>query len=137
MDSAKPHPLIQELGGESGIRRWVDAFYGRIAQDPLLGPLFPPDLSESRDKQFAFFVQMFGGAPLYEQRYGKAFLRFKHRHVRIGMAERDAWMSHLLTTLRESGAEIPLLAAVVTRVSPLADAMVNHHPDRRDAYYFN
>lgn len=130
-------PLIEALGGEAGIRAWVERFYARIAADPLLFPLFPADLAESREKQHAFFVQHFGGPPLYEQRYGKAFLRFKHRRARIGREQRDAWMSHLLGALREGGASLDVLSAVISQVSPLADAMINHHPERKDAYYFN
>lgn len=135
--AAPAAPLIEALGGEAGIHAWVERFYARIGADPLLAPLFPADLAESREKQYAFFVQLFGGPPLYEQRYGKAFLRFKHRHARIGRAERDAWMSHLLQALREGGATLAVLSAVISRVAPLADAMINHHPERKDAYYFN
>ena len=135
--NAAAAPLIEVLGGEAGIHAWVERFYARIAADRLLAPLFPADLTASREKQYAFFVQFFGGPPLYEQRHGKAFLRFKHRHARIGREERDVWMCHLLRSLRESGAPLAVLSAVITRVAPLADAMINHHPERKDAYYFN
>jgi hemoglobin len=137
MAETSPAPLLDALGGEQGIRAWVERFYDAIAADELLGPLFPPDLGPSRDKQFAFFVQFFGGPPLYEQRYGKAFLRFKHRHVRIGQPERNAWMRLLLATLRDGGAGEALVEQVEARVAPLANAMINHHPQHKDAYYFN
>ncbi len=130
-------PLIDALGGEDGIHAWVERFYDSIATDALLAPLFPRDLRASREKQFAFFVQHFGGAPLYEQRYGKAFLRYKHRHVRIGRPERDAWMALVLAALRATGASEQVVAAVEARLAPLADAMINHHAEQRDAYYFN
>ncbi|MBI3992013.1 MAG: globin [Candidatus Lambdaproteobacteria bacterium] len=137
MAETPPAPLMGALGGEAGIRAWVDRFYDAIAAHALLAPLFPPDLSPSRDKQFAFFVQFFGGPPLYEQRYGKAFLRFKHRHVRIGAPERDAWMELLLSALRDGGAAADLVDQVEARVAPLANAMINHHPEKQDAYFFN
>lgn len=136
--AANKHPaLIDDLGGEAGIRAWVDLFYAGIAADPLLAELFPPDLTESRDKQFAFFVQYFGGPALYEQKYGKAFLRFKHRHVKIGQPERDAWMRILLDTLASCGAPESVVHAVEARVGALADDMINYHPEKKDAYYFN
>ena len=137
MENPKPAPLLEELGGEAGIQRWMERFYERIAAHELLAPLFTADITVSRDKQVAFMTEFFGGPPRYSERYGKAFLRFKHRHLRIGRPERDAWMGLLMTTLKETGAEQPLAAEVERRVTPLADAMINHHPEKKDAYYFN
>ena len=46
----------------------------------------------------AFFVEFFGGPPLYSERYGQPFLRFRHRKVKIGQPERDAWMALLMAS---------------------------------------
>ena len=137
MENPKPAPLLEDLGGEEGIQRWMELFYQRIAAHDLLAPLFTADITVSRDKQVAFMTEFFGGPPRYSERYGKAFLRFKHRHVRIGRPERDAWMELLMATLMETGAEKPLAAEVERRVAVMADAMINHQPDKKDAYYFN
>lgn len=137
MSESETRGAFERLGGEAGIRAWVDRFYGRIARHPLLAGLFPADLSESRDKQFAFLVQFFGGPPLYNERYGRPFLRFLHRHVRIGPAERDAWMEALLASLRETVDDEAMIGHVERKIAPIADNMVNHHPGRTDAYYFN
>lgn len=128
---------FDRLGGESGIRRWVDRFYDQVSADPLLAPLFPRDLTASRDKQFAFFVEFFGGPALYTQRHGPAFLRFKHRKAKIGQPERDAWMRLMLSALKEQGTAEDLIARVNGRLGPIATQMINHRPDRKDAYYFN
>lgn len=100
-ETSATSPDLERLGGEAGIRRWVDRFYDQVPASPLLGLLFPPDLTGSRDKQWAFFVEFFGGTPLYTERYGPAFLRFKHRKARIGQLERDAWMDLMLASLRQ------------------------------------
>jgi len=128
---------LERLGGESGIRRWVDRFYGQVPTDPLLAPLFPPDLTGSRDKQFAFFVEFFGGPPLYSQRYGPAFLRYKHRKARIGVPERDAWMNLMLSCLKWEVSDEAVVEAVAARLGPIADHMINTHPERKDAQFFN
>lgn len=128
---------LEQLGGEAGIRRWVDRFYGQVPGDPLLAPLFPPDLTESRDKQFAFFVEFFGGPPLYSQTYGPAFLRYKHRKAKIGVPERDAWMNLMLSSLRLEGIESSVVDGVANRLGPVADHMINYHPERKDAQFFN
>lgn len=135
---AKPAPTELELiGGETAIRRWVDRFYDRVSRDPVLAPLFPPDLTASRDKQFEFFVEFFGGAPLYTQRHGPAFLRFKHRKAKIGVPERDAWMRLMVSCLEEQVNDPALVARIKARLDPVATHMINHHPDRKDAQYFN
>jgi len=128
---------LERLGGEAGVRRWVDRFYDKVPAHPLLGPLFPPDLTDSRDKQWAFFVEFFGGERRYTERYGPAFLRFKHRKARIGQPERDAWMELMLASLREQTGDESLIARVAARLGPIATNMINHHPDKKDAQYFN
>src|SRR5579863_4064196 len=123
------------LGGETGIRRWVDRFYDQVPGNPVLSPLFPPDLTASRDKQAAFFVEFFGGPPRYTEKYGQAFLRYKHRKAKIGVPERDAWMNLMLASLKEVVPDEELAEQVAQRLAPVANHMINHHPDKKDAYY--
>ncbi len=130
-------PLLERLGGSEGIGRWVQRFYDKIARDPLLAPLFPPDLTASREKQHAYFVEFFGGPRLYSETYGRPFLRFRHRHVRIGRPERDTWMRLVMEALAEEVDDPALRDEVARRLGPMADAMINHHPDKQDPYFFN
>jgi hemoglobin len=131
-----PSTALQRLGGEEGIRAWVDRFYDAVSRDPLLAPLFPADLGPSRQKQFEFFVQMLGGPALYTERHGQPFLRYRHRHITIGQAERDAWMSCLMASLHEVTRDEELIAFLERRIAPIADHMVNHRPDQKDARFF-
>ncbi len=137
MTDSVAETFLQRLGGEEAVRRWVNLFYDAVSQDAVLAPLFPEDLTDSRDKQFAFFVQYFGGPALYSERYGNPFLRYLHRHVKIGQRERDAWMLRLMETLRQVISDEALATEIERTVGPLADHMINHHPERKDALYFN
>lgn len=137
MQSPRPTVDLDRFGGEPGVRRWVDRFYDKVAQHPLLLAIFPKDLAASRDKQYQYFVEFFGGPPLYTEAHGPPFLRYKHRKAKIGEPERDAWLHLLLESLREETGDEALVAAVAERVRPIANAMVNHHPDKKDAYFFN
>jgi hemoglobin len=128
---------FERLGGEEGIARWITRFYDRIPRHPLLSGLFSQDMEVSRAKQIAFMVEFFGGPPQYTERHGKAFLRYKHRHVSIGRPERDAWMELIMGCLREMVSDEALIAEVEERLAPLATAMINHHPEKKDAYFFN
>ena len=160
--------LFEQLGGKKGLQDWVNRFYDKVSKHDLLGSLFPPDLTETRERQYAYFVEFFGGESLYTERYGKPFLRYRHRKIRIGRAERDAWMALMMEALSETkcetkggkkddakgggkddakgggkddakgGASISteLIQQVQKRLTPLADAMINHSPNKQDAYYF-
>ena len=126
---------LATLGGDAGVARWVARFYERVAQEPLLAPMFE-DLARAQARQHAYFVEFFGGPALYTQQHGKPFLRFRHRHFRIGRPERDAWLRLMVETLRDEGAAADVVAAVEARLAPIADAMINHDPERQDAYFF-
>ena len=134
--AAKP-PLVERLGGEAGIRQWVDRFYDAVPDDPVLAPLFPEDLTVSREKQGAYFLEFFGGPPAYSQTFGRPFMRYLHRNVKIGQAERDAWMEGMMAALRAEQNDAELLGAVAERLGPMATQMINHHPARKDSYFFN
>ncbi|HEX7927771.1 MAG TPA: globin [bacterium] len=137
MQSPRPTVTLERFGGEEGVRRWVERFYNKVAQHPLLQLIFPKDLTASKDKQYRYFVEFFGGPPLYSSVHGPPFLRYKHRKAKIGEPERDAWLEALLTSLREETGDEDLVAAVEEVVNPIANHMVNHHPDKKDAIYFN
>ena len=137
MERSELEPIIEDLGGEVVVRDWVERSYGRISRDSLLAPLFPKDLTESKEKQVAFFVQFFGGPALYSEKYGQPFLRYLHRKVKIGQPERDAWMALLMESLREITTDGDLIRKVEEKVGAMADHMINHRPDQKDALYFN
>lgn len=137
MERSELEPIIEDLGGEVVVRDWVERFYGRIASNSLLAPLFPKDLTESKEKQVAFFVQFFGGPALYSEKYGQPFLRYLHRKVKIGQPERDTWMALLMESLREITTDGDLIRKVEAKVGAMADHMINHRPDQKDALYFN
>jgi len=133
---------LEKLGGLEGVRLWVDRFYDKVRGEPLLAGMFPSDLSESRNKQHAFFVEFFDGPKLYTENYGRPFMRFKHRHFKIGKPERDAWMrlvmEALVEALQEQGLNAEgVIEAAEAKLGAIADVMVNHDPGKKDPYYFN
>lgn len=97
-------------GGESGIRRLVDAFFDRMASDPrfrVIHEMHPDDNAISRDKLARFLCGWLGGPKRYQEKYGSIGIPRAHGHLPIGYAERDQW----LTCMQESIAEQPYSAA--------------------------
>ena len=92
--------LYDEVGGAAVFRQLVDLFYDGVADDPLLRPLYPEqDLGPARERLFLFLSQYWGGPTTYSDERGHPRLRMRHAAWQIGVAERDAWLAHMLAAL--------------------------------------
>ena len=77
--------------GEEGFRELIDDFYAGVAAEPVLRPLYPPDLEPSKEHLRLFLVQYWGGPATYSEQRGHPRLRLRHMPFAIGRRERDAW----------------------------------------------
>jgi hemoglobin len=91
--------LYERVGGAPFFIDLVDRFYIGVAGDPLLRPLYPDDLTESREHLALFLMQYWGGPPTYNEQRGHPRLRMRHAPFVIGGPERDAWMRHMEAAL--------------------------------------
>jgi hemoglobin len=87
--------LYDRVGGEQFFVDLVDHFYLGVAGDPLLRPLYPDDLAESRHHLALFLMQYWGGPSTYNELRGHPRLRMRHAPFVVGPAERDAWLRHI------------------------------------------
>lgn len=117
--------LYDNLGGEKTIRRLVEAFYPRVQRDPLLGPLFPEDITPVMEKQFMFLSQFFGGPSLYSDAFGHPMMRARHLPFPVTTERAEAWLACMKAALEEIGVEEPLRAIVLERLSGPAFHFVN------------
>lgn len=86
---------FQAAGGEEGVRRLVDAFYeemDNLEEAKTIRAMHADDLTQSRDKLFRFLCGWMGGPKLYQEKYGSINIPAAHKHLDIGIAERDAWL---------------------------------------------
>ncbi len=98
---------IYDIIGEAPIRAMVDAFYDAVAEDPLLRPMYPQDLSESRRHLRLFLVQFFGGPRDYSAERGHPRLRMRHFPFAIDQQARDHWLRHMLAAIDSVGIAEP------------------------------
>ena len=86
----------QAAGGWEGICALVNAFYDVMDSAPMAGDIramHAADLSEARDKLSCFLSGWLGGPKRYAERYGRGLgIPAVHQHMKIGAAERDAWL---------------------------------------------
>lgn len=86
---------FERWGGQPFFDALVDRFYDGVANDPLLRPMYPEDLTESKSHLALFLAQYWGGPDVYNQRRGHPRLRMRHAPFVIGDAEAAAWMAHM------------------------------------------
>ncbi len=94
--------------GEDGFQRLIDGFYRRVADDPVLRPMYPEgDLAPAARRLRLFLVQFFGGPGTYGEERGHPRLRMRHAPFPIDQAARDVWVSHMLAALDEAAIPEP------------------------------
>ncbi len=116
------------LGGDPGLRRLVDRFYGLMDEAPEyhgIRKLHPQDLAGSREKLHLFLSGWLGGPPLYVEKYGHPALRARHLPYSIGVSERDAWLACMLQAMEDTGMAEPLRGALLKAFFGTADWMRN------------
>lgn len=120
--------LFDQLGGEPGVRRLVDAFYDHMDIDAAyagIRAMHPPHLDGSRDKLFWFLCGWSGGPQHFQQRFGHPRLRARHMPFAIGVSERDQWLACMAIALRSCGLPDATHIALWPALSGLADWMRN------------
>jgi len=89
--------------GEDGFARLTAAFYRRVADDDVLGPMYPKeDLAGAEERLRAFLVFRFGGPQTYLEKRGHPRLRMRHAPFAIDQAARDRWIRLMGAAMEET-----------------------------------
>ena len=136
-DEAGTTTVYDAVGGEPAFRRLVGGFYRRVAEDPVLRPLYPEeDLSGAEERLRMFLIQYWGGPTTYQERRGHPRLRMRHVPFAIGPRERDAWLRNMRASLDEVALAPELDALLWDYLERAAHAMQNRTdstvPPRRE-----
>lgn len=93
--------LYSRVGGAAFFERLVEAFYGGVAQDAVLLPLYPeqPDLTGAQHRLTSFLIQYWGGPTTYTDERGHPRLRMRHMPFHVGPLERDRWLVHMAAAI--------------------------------------
>jgi hemoglobin len=119
----------QAVGGDGFFVELVERFYAGVAEEPLLRPMYPEDLTEPKRHLAGFLIQFWGGSQAYSEERGHPRLRMRHVPFSIGPAERDAWYRNMIGALNSLVEERDILPEAETAVrdyfSMAAEAMRN------------
>jgi hemoglobin len=117
--------VYHAVGGLETFQRLVEAFYRSVETDPLLRPMYPADLTESREHLALFLAQYFGGPGTYSERRGHPRLRMRHLPFRIDAAARDAWLRHMRAAVEQVAVPEPARSLMLAYFIQVADFLVN------------
>ena len=95
--------MYEAFGGEATFIALTDAFYGQVAADPLLRPLFPANMEPGKRRLANFLIESFGGPPHWSRERHFMHLANAHHRRAFSEAERDAWINHMLAAIDTVG----------------------------------
>jgi len=92
--------LYDQLGSET-IIKLSTAFYTRVYDDEeWFKSIFPKNgMQAAIRNQYEFFIQRFGGPPIYSQRKGHPALRARHVKFNIPKPAADRWLQHMTAAM--------------------------------------
>lgn len=130
MTAVLPEPLTDfaRIGGQPAIDELVEAFYRRMDLLPEargIRSMHQADLTATQDVLRRYLGEWLGGPPRYSQERGHPRLRMRHIHLRVGPAERDAWMLCMRGALEEVVANATLRERLHDAFFRLADWVRN------------
>ncbi len=123
MESAGP--VFDVVGGQPWFDALVDRFYDGVVGDSLLRPLYPDDLTDSKQHLARFLAQYWGGPTTYSDERGHPRLRMRHMPFAIRKAERDAWYAHMAAAVRSGGLSEEIEEAMLGYFDNAATHLIN------------
>ena len=112
--------------GEEGFARLTAAFYRKVVQDDILGPMYPADdMQGAEDRLRDFLVGRFGGPPRYIEQRGHPRLRMRHMPFAVNAAARDRWMNLMTNAVQEAAIPADAAALLLEFFGAMATFMIN------------
>ena len=104
----------------------VSAFYRRVREDELIGPMYPENDWEGAEQRLRdFLIYRFGGSDRYIQQRGHPRLRMRHAPFKIGIAERDRWLEMMNEAMLEVNVPGSMTLELKVFFEQVADFMRN------------
>ena len=122
--------VFELVGGLPWFTALVERFYEGVADDPVLRPMYPEDLSASIPHTAGFLAQYFGGGwAYYSEDRGHPRLRMRHAPFPIDQEARDHWLGHMLAAVRSGDLDADTEAVMVEYFERASQFMVNVEAD--------
>jgi hemoglobin len=118
--------LYERAGGLPFFETLVGQFYGGVATDEILRPLYPEsDLAPATRRLTLFLVQYWGGPRAYDEERGHPRLRQRHFPFAIDAVARDRWLVHMRAAIAATAPPDDVAAELERYFEMAAEAMRN------------
>lgn len=120
--------LYETIGGADKVRELVNEFYrlmDTLEEAQGIRAMHVGDLEPIKEKLFDFLSGWLGGPQLFIQKYGHPKLRARHLPFKIGLSERDQWITCMFKAMETVGIEEPGATVIRSALFRLADHMRN------------
>lgn len=116
----------QAIGGMEMCRKLSEVFYGHVAQDPILRPIFRGSFHCAIPAFALYLAQFLGGPCEYSQGRWWLSLREAHLRFKIGEKERKAWLKNMRLALRDVQIEPSAANALYDFFEQSSAGLINH-----------
>ncbi|MFK7838359.1 MAG: group II truncated hemoglobin [Sulfitobacter sp.] len=122
--------MIDQIGGEEGLRELVEHFYDLVETAPEAQRLLDlhmdgHGLAHTREEQFNFMSGFMGGRQYYLEKHRHMNVREIHAHVPIFPQDAGLWLSVMDRTLQDLGHVGPKVERLRTTLRKVALMLVN------------
>ena len=97
--------LYERVGGQTQLAKLANRFYDVMMRDQVASTVLnmhPKDLTRSRKRLEHYLCEWFGGPKLFGEQYVNAdWIKLRHKHLDIGLDERNQWMHCMTTAMQE------------------------------------
>lgn len=97
--------LYERIGGQAAVTELANKFYDVMQKDEYARKLLdmhPVDLTRSRMRLAHFLCEWLGGPKLFGERYvNPGWLKLRHRHLNIGIEDRDQWLHCMIKAMQQ------------------------------------
>jgi len=112
--------------GRQGIIDMIAAFYRKVPNDDILGPMYPKDdMAGAEERMRDFMLMRIGGETEYIEKRGHPRLRGRHMPFPIDIAARDRWLELMGEAMRETNVPQDVAIQLGTFFAQIADFMRN------------
>lgn len=97
---------FQSAGGQAGIQKLVERFYGLMAAHPRCERILnmhPADIDVSIDKLSRFLCGWLGGPRRYQEKYGQIRLPMAHQHLSVNEQDKEDWLWCMTQAVADQG----------------------------------
>lgn len=116
---------LYEKIGENRLEHILTAFYDRVFESAIIGPLFKGAKEDIISKQFKFLCQFLGGPAYYSQEFGHPKMRMRHLPHSIDNTAKEEWLKLMRISIFEVIEEKELAEALYNCFPAIAQHMVN------------